>query len=84
MNLKSPDEIIAIFVEKYLTKEDNIINAKRLFVASSVIRWIFETTTNQTEIIQYLGQVEKYLNGQIELYWHNDVIKVGRAKKGKS
>ena len=84
MNLRSPDEIIKAFFQKYSAFEGNIIILRRLFVAASVIRWIFDSTTRQDEILQYLVQVEKYLEGEIDLYWKDGVIKVGRNKKGRS
>lgn len=83
MNLKSPEDIIKAFTEKYLIINDNLIDVRRLFIAASVVRWIFNSTSRTEEILQYLGQVEKYLNGQIELYWQGDIIKVGRPKRGK-
>ena len=52
-------------------------------MAASVIRWAFKNSSRGDEIIQYLMQVEKYLDGEINLYWEGDIIKVGRAKRGK-
>ena len=62
MNLRSPEEIIRAFFQKYSVFEENIIILRRLFVAASVIRWVFNSTTRQDEILQYLVQVEKYLD----------------------
>ncbi len=83
MNLKSPDEIVDALVKKYTVTNDNLILMRRLFVAASVVRWAFSTTSRVEEILQYLGQVEKYLDGEIDLYWEDEVIKVARVKRGK-
>lgn len=83
MHLRDPDEIIISLYRKYSSKEDNLIIAERLFVAASVVKWVFKNANRGDEIIQYLLQVEKYLEGEINLYWEEDVIKVGRVKRGK-
>lgn len=83
MKLKSPEEVIKNLVEKYTVEDENIFYLNRLFMAASVVRWAFKVASTTEEIIQYLSQVEKYLSGQIELYWQDGVIKVGRVKRGK-
>lgn len=83
MHLRDPEQIINSLYRKYAVKEDNLIILERLFVAASVIRWSFKNSSRGDEILQYLMQVEKYLEGEINLYWEGDIIKVGRAKRGK-
>ena len=83
MHLRDPEQIIFSLYHKYSTREDNLINAERLFIAASVVRWVFRTASRGDEILQYLLQVEKYLEGEINLYWEGDIIKVGRMKRGK-
>ena len=83
MHLKNPEQIINSLYHKYCVKEDNLIILEHLFMAASVIRWAFKNSSRGDEIIQYLMQVEKYLDGEKNLYWEGDIIKVGRAKRGK-
>jgi hypothetical protein len=83
MHIKHPEEIINSLFKKYSTQEENIIHLERLFMAASVIRWVFRVTNKPEEIVQYMGQIEKYLKGELELYWEAGVIKVKRVKRGK-
>lgn len=81
MVLKSEKDIINNIIKKYLVKENNLIKVNRLFVAVSVVRWVFSSTKDTEEILGYLTQLERFLDGEINLYWENSVIKVGRNKK---
>lgn len=84
MNLKSQEDIIDGLTKKFLKKEDNIYHLERLFMAVSVVRWMFKNAGSNAEILQYLVQVERHLTGEINLYWQDDVIKVGKDKiRGK-
>ena len=83
MQIKHPEEIISNLFKRYSTQEENILHLERLFMAASVIRWAFKVTSKPEEIVQYLAQVEKFLNGTIDLYWEGSIIKVGRTKRGK-
>lgn len=84
MKLKQPEEIIKGIKLRYLTKLDNVYYLERFFVACSVVRWIYKTTDKTEEILSYLGQVERHMQGEIDLFWEDSVIKVGKPKKGKS
>ena len=83
MKIKSPEQIIKAMVEKYSTKEDNIVHLERLFVAASVVRWVFQNTSNTEEMLKYLMQVDKYLQKETELYWEEGIIKVKTERKKK-
>lgn len=83
MQIKNEREIIKDLINKYLKKDENVYYLDRLFVANTVIRWIFDETKQQGEILQYLIQVDKFLNGEINLYWKNGNIKVERKKEVK-
>jgi len=82
MKLKRPEEIIKSIYERYSVKQDNIVFLGRLFVAASVVRWAFNQSSKTEELLQYLSQIERFLEGEIELYWQDGVIKVGKVKKG--
>ncbi len=83
MKIKQPEQIIKSMIEKYSKKQDNIVFIEKLFVANTIIKWIFEKPAKTEEILQYLSQVDRYLQGEIDLYWQDGVIKVGRTKKGE-
>lgn len=83
MQLKNPEEIIKALRQRYTVREDNLTNLDKIFVAASIVRWVFANTKDTNEILQYLTQVERYMNNQINLYWSDGVIKVGQVKKGK-
>jgi hypothetical protein len=82
MRIRSQEEIVKNLIKKYVNKSDNIFMSQRLFMAASVVRWVFENTKTPDQIIQYLMQVEKYLEGELELYWEDNIIRVGKVKKG--
>lgn len=84
MKIKSPDEIIKGLRKRFQYKEENVYYLGRLFVAVSVIRWIFTNSSSNDEILSYLSQVERHMNEEIELYWSGNTIKVSKSKKGKS
>jgi hypothetical protein len=84
MKLKKPEEIMLELRTRYLSKTDNVYHLERYFVACSVIRWIFGTTDKSEEILGYLAQVERHMNGEIDLFWDEGSIKVGKPKKDKS
>ena len=82
MRIRSQEEIIKSLIKKYGVRKDNIFMSQRLFVAATVVRWVFENTKTPDQIVQYLMQVEKHLDGELELFWEDGVIRVGKAKKG--
>ena len=83
MKIKPPEDIIKGLKIKYCSSEDNVYYLEKLFVAASVVKWIFSNTKDTNEILQYLSQVERHMTGQINLYWDNGIIKVGSIKRGK-
>lgn len=83
MQLKSESQIIKDLTKKFLEKEENVYYLDRLFMANTVVRWVFRHANNQEEILQYLIQIDKYLNREINLSWKNGEIKVERKKEAK-
>ena len=81
MKIKTPEQIIKAMVEKYSTREDNIVHLERLFIAASVVRWVFQNTSNTEEMLKYFMQVDKYLQKEVELYWEEGIIKVRKETK---
>jgi hypothetical protein len=74
MNYKNKDEATAAILKKYLKKQDNMLLSHRLFVAKSVINWIFDNTKHPLIIKSYIEDVEKYIVGTLELSWKDGVI----------
>lgn len=83
MRLKNENEILDELIKKFSQKKDNVYYLNRLFVANTVIRWIFRETSQHEEILQYLMQVERFLKEEIDLYWKNGKIKVARKNGAK-
>lgn len=81
MVLKSEKDIVKNILKKYVVRENNLIKVNRLFVAISVVRWVFSSTKDTEEILGYLSQLERFLEGEINLYWEDSVIKISRNKK---
>ena len=81
MNYKNKDEATAAILKKYLKKQDNMLLSHRLFVAKSVINWIFDNTKHPLIIKSYIEDVEKYIVGTLELSWKDGVIIKNKIKK---
>ena len=62
-------------LSKYLKNEDNLAHAERLFIARSVLVWVFENNKDQKAIKYYISEIEKFLKNEIILYWENGVVK---------
>lgn len=72
----SLEKEIRKILSKYLKNEDNLAHAEKLFVAKSVLVWVFENNKDQKAIKYYISEVEKYLKEEIVLYWEDGVIKI--------
>ena len=81
INYKNKDEATAAILKKYLKKQDNMLLSHRLFVAKSVINWIFDNTKHPLIIKSYIEDVEKYIVGTLELSWKDGVIIKNKIKK---
>lgn len=81
MDYKNKDEAITAILKKYLKKEDNMLLSERLFVAKSVINWIFDNTKHPMIIKSYIEDVERYIVGTLDLTWKDGVIVKKKTKK---
>lgn len=81
MNYKNKDEATTAILKKYLKKEDNMLLSERLFVAKSVINWIFDNTKHPMIIKSYIEDVERYIVGTLDLTWKDGVIVKKKTKK---
>lgn len=77
------EAIRKIIIGRPVDKDGNLLHTSRVFVAASVIQWIYENTKTDDQISHYLSQVEKHLNGELEMYWENGLIRIRKEKRGK-
>ena len=84
MAMETAEEAVKeLIVKRPVDKDGNLLHTSRIFVAASVIRWIYENTNTKEQIMHYLSQVEKHLKGELEMYWENDLIRIRKEKRGK-
>jgi hypothetical protein len=81
MNLKTKEEAISSMLKKYLKTQDNLLLSGRLFIAKSFINWIFDNTKHPQIIKTYIDDVERYINGEIDMVWKNGIITKRKIKK---
>lgn len=71
----------ALKQEGTLLADGNSVNAERLFLANSVVIWcikqIREKKLESNEAQGYIFFVKKYVEGVLDLSWHNGVLYVG-------
>lgn len=72
--IKNKNDAINYILKKYLKIQDNVLLSERLFIANSVLDWIYNTTKNQKVIDAYLNDLEEYLKGNLELRWVDGVV----------
>lgn len=84
MALETAEEAIKrIIIQRPIDKDENLLHTGRVFVAASVIQWIYENTKTEDQILHYLSQVEKHLSGELEMYWESGSIRIRKEKRGK-
>jgi hypothetical protein len=81
MNYKTKEDVISSLLKKYLKKEDNLLLSHKLFIAKSVINWVFENTKNSSLIKLHIDDVEKYIVGEIDFFWKDGIIIKKKIKK---
>jgi hypothetical protein len=81
MNYKNKEEAITAILKKYLVIQNNMLLSERLFVAKSIINWIFQNSKNPLIIKSYLEDVERHIKGDLELSWKDGIIVRKKNKK---
>lgn len=84
MDDKDKELLLKGIIKKYLKREDNIYLSERLFVAKSILNWIFENSKHPNVIKLYIKDLEKYLNGEMDLKWINGIITKKSKKEDKN
>ena len=77
---QNAEKQIKKIIQTFITRQDNLIVASRLFVAKSVLIWASENTKDLKAFKGYLIEIERHLTGEITLYWEDGVIKVKKEK----
>lgn len=61
-------------LKSHLKIHDNLLLANKLFIANHALNWVFNITKDARVIKKYVVDLEKYLRGDIELNWLNDLL----------
>lgn len=80
---KNKDEAIKFILKSHLKIDKNLFLSHKLFVAKSAINWIFDHGKDINIIKYYLKDVEKYLNGDLELLWEDGKILKKKANSNE-
>ena len=75
------EEATKYIVKKFLTIENNILLSERLFIAKSIINWIFGNSKNQYVIEMYMKDLELFLEGKLDLRWVDGIITKKKESK---
>ena len=75
------DSIVTKIIKEGLVIKDNVYYSERLFVAYSIILWIFNNKNTEEQKKFYIDQLQKHLNKEITLYWEDGIVKIARNKK---
>ena len=81
MDYKNKEEATTAILKKYLVIQDNMLLSERLFVAKSIINWIFQNSKNPLIIKSYLEDVERHIKGDLDLSWKDGIIVRKKNKK---
>jgi hypothetical protein len=80
MDIGDKQKIVKSLLKNYLKIDKNLFISNKLFIANSGINWIYNNTKNVELIKHYLKEIDKYLKGDIELYWSNGTLTKKKAK----
>lgn len=78
---QNAEKQIKKIIQTFITRQDNLIVASRLFVAKSVLIWASENTKDLKAFKAYMSEIERHLSGEITLYWEDGIIKVRKEKQ---
>jgi len=81
MNYITKEQAIRTILKKHLSVNDNLFLSQKLFVAKSVINWIFDNVKTEPVKKVYFEDVEKYLKGELDLKWFNGLIIKNKSPK---
>jgi len=68
--------------ERFMEEEDNVVKAEKFFLVWSVVRDVvqrkFSGELDDEQCRAYFVYVEKFLKGEVEMFWEEGVVKVKR------
>ena len=77
----NPEREIKKLLQEFISLKDNVYTSNRIFVAVSVLNWVYTKYTDKMMLQYYLEEVKKHLRGEITLYWEDGVVKIHRGRK---
>ena len=80
--LKDPRDIVSGLYKKYVTKEDNVIHAEKIFFVNGLIREAFKKEDQQKiihELMVWGEAIPKYLNNELDMVWKDGNIVVTKV-----
>ena len=78
---KDREEAKKYILKKFLVIENNILLSERLFIAKSIINWIFDNSKNEYVIEMYMKDLESFLKGELDLRWVDGIITKKKENK---
>lgn len=78
---KDREEAIKHILKKFLIIQNNILLSERLFIAKSIINWIFDNSKNSHVIDMYMKDLESFLKGDLDLRWVDGIITKKKESK---
>ena len=81
MSYITKEQAIKIILKKHLSINGNLFLSEKLFVAKSVINWIFDNVKSDPVKKVYFENVDKYLKGDLDLKWYNGLIVKNKSPK---
>ena len=67
-------------IKKYIKTTNNLYDCKKIFSGLSFFKWIVLNSKDNHQYDSYIKQLIKHLDGEIEMYWHEGVIKVKKEQ----
>lgn len=68
--------------KRYVEEDENLVKVDKLFLVSSIVHDVIEKKLagelSDEQCKHYFIYIEKYLNGDIDMFWEEGVVKVKR------
>mgnify|MGYP004072503371 CR=1 FL=1 len=68
--------------QRFMEEEDNVVRAEKFFLVSSVVHDVvekkFSGELDDEQCRAYFVYIEKFLKGEVEMFWEEGVVKVKR------
>jgi uncharacterized FlgJ-related protein len=84
MTIKDYKQVIINIFKKYIKKQDNVIYAEKLFVISSIVRYLYSDDKKELtpkKIAQYGEVIDRYIKNEVDIFWKDGNIMVKERRK---